>query len=161
VAPPARERSASIPGTIAVRSGWVETDEHGRPAAVGAVLDPSSIVTGNPRRDRDLVGPHFLNVSQHPAILFTSTSVTLREGEGWTVDGTLAIGERDVPITLDVEVTAASDPSCVTVAARGCLDRVAAGIKAPSFLIGRQVRIDVDAVLSPVQAHLTRADVAR
>lgn len=152
---------ARVPGTIAVRSGWVETDEDGRPAAVGAVLDPSSIATGNPRRDRDLVGPHFLNVSQHPALLFSSSSVTPREGGGWTVDGTLAVGLHNAPITLDVELAAAPDPACVTVVARGCIDRVAAGIRAPSFMIGRQVQIEVEAVLSPVHAHVSRADVAR
>lgn len=150
---------ARVPGTIGVRSGWVDTDQHGRPTAVGALLDPSSIATGNPRRDKDLVGPHFFNVTQHSALVFRSSSVTSRQGGGWTVEGLLAVGTHDAPITLDVEL-AAAEAGCVNVVARGHVDRVAAGIKAPSFMIGRQVQIEVAAVLSPVRAQLP-TDVVR
>jgi polyisoprenoid-binding protein YceI len=149
-----------VPGTIEVRFGSVQVDPEGRLTAVSAVLDASSIATGNPRRDKDLMGPRFFNVSEYREMLFTSTSVA-PSVEGWTVEGLLTVGPRQAPITLEVELVAPAESAGVTVRARGSVDRAAAGIKAPSFVIGREVLITVEAVLSAAHADLPRADVAR
>jgi hypothetical protein len=55
---------------------------------------------------------------------------------------------------LEVELRRASRAETVRVVARGTIDRAAAGIKAPSFVIGRQVDVSVEAVLSPAPAHV-------
>lgn len=143
-----------VPGTIAVRSGSVSTDGDGRPTTISAVLDATSIATGNARRDKDLRSPKFFDVANSPDIRFTGTSVTPADDGGWTVEGTLSVGTQESPLRLDVELGRASRSDTVRVVARGSIDRAAVGIKAPSFVIGRQVQISVEAVLSPAPAHV-------
>ena len=143
-----------VPGSITVRSGTVLTDERGRPTHVSAVLDAGSIATGNARRDKDLRSQKFLDVANSPEIRFSGTSVTPTDDGGWTVEGTLSVGTHGSPMRLDVELQRSSRPDTVSVVARGSVDRVALGIKAPSFVIGRQVQISVAAVLSPAPARV-------
>lgn len=144
-----------VPGTIAVRSGAVETDQQGRPTSVSAVLDSGSITTGNPRRDKDLRATRFFNVANHPIMSFTSTVITSDNDGGWTVAGALAVGEKMAPISLTVQLRQPSDAGTVQVVARGSIDRAAAGIKAPSFMIGRAVLVTIDAVLSLAPTRVT------
>jgi polyisoprenoid-binding protein YceI len=56
----------AVHGTIAVTDGTVEFDADGHPRRLAAVLDPASVDTGNPRRDRDLRSRRFLEVADHP-----------------------------------------------------------------------------------------------
>ena len=143
-----------VPGTIAVRSGSVVTDARGRPASVSAVLDAGSIATGNPRRDKDLRSPKFFDVAHQSDIRFTGTSITPAEHGGWAVEGTLCVGTHEAPMHLDVELRRAGRAETIRVVARGRIDRTTVGIRAPSFLIGRQVDVSVEAVLTPAPAHV-------
>ena len=143
-----------VPGTIAVRSGSVLTDPEGRPVRVSAVLDAGSIATGNARRDKDLRSPKFFDVAQHSDIRFTGASITPADHGGWAVEGTLTVGTHETPMHLDVELRRASRAETVSVVARGTIDRAAAGIKAPSFVIGRQVHVSVEAVLVPAYVEV-------
>jgi len=144
---------STVPGTITVTSGTVETDELGRPTTVSAVLDARSIATGHPRRDKDLRAPRFFDVDRQPEIRFSGSSAAGVEG-GWTVEGTLLVGRHAAPMTLTVEHRPTDDPGTVAVVARGTLDRSAAGIRAPAFMIGHRVQVTVHAVLSPVPAEV-------
>jgi len=146
---------STVPGTITVTSGEVRTDEAGRPTTVSAVLDARTIATGHPRRDKDLRAPRFFDAERYPEMRFTSVSVAESDG-GWTVEGTLRVGTHEAPMRLAVELQPSSRPGTVSVVARGTVDRAAAGIKAPSFVIGRQVQVTVDAVLSAVLADVGR-----
>jgi len=121
---------------------------------VSAVLDAESIATGHPRRDKDLRSPKFLDVAHHRDIRFTGTSITPADDGGWTVEGTLSVGTHEAPMHLDVELRRAPHAETIRVVARGRVDRTAVGIKAPSFMIGRQVDVSVEAVLTPAPAHV-------
>ena len=143
-----------VPGTITVHSGSVRTDERGLPTEVSAVLDAGSIATGNARRDKDLRAPKFLDVAKHPDLRFSGTSVTPAGDGGWTVDGTLSVGTHQSPMRLEVELRRSSRPDTVQVVATGSIDRAAVGIKAPSFVIGRQVQVSIEAVLTPAPARV-------
>jgi len=143
------ELFTEVQGTIPVTGGRVEVGGSGSPLIVDAVLDISAIDTGKPRRDKDLRSKRFFDAERAPVMRYTSGSVT-RTAEGWTVDGVLRVSGREVPLTLAVThdvapAGPASEEQRIT--ATGRLDRRDAGIKAPSFLIGREVRITVSATL--------------
>jgi polyisoprenoid-binding protein YceI len=140
---------AKVAGTIPVDAGRVEVGGSGRPLTVDAVLDAAGIASGNERRDKDLRSKRFLKVDTHPVIRFTGNHVT-ETAAGWTVEGTLGAAGAECAVSLDVRVLegSPSDPAghC-RVMATGSLDRRALGIKVPSLMVRRQVRLEIDALL--------------
>jgi polyisoprenoid-binding protein YceI len=136
-----------VRGTIPVDAGRVEVGGSGSPLTVDAVLDPAGVDTGNARRDRDLRSKRFLKADTNPVMRFAAETVR-GSAAGWTVEGTLSAAGTRCPLTLDVEVVAgsATDSGC-RVRATGTLDLRALGIKVPPFVIRRQVRVEIDALL--------------
>jgi polyisoprenoid-binding protein YceI len=136
-----------VPGTIPVDAGRIEVGGSGSPLTVVAVLDATGVDTGKARRDKDLRSKRFLKADTNPVMRFTSTSVR-ESAAGWTVEGTLSAAGTRCAVTLDVEVVAGSvsGDDC-RVRATGTVDLRALGIKVPSFVIRRQVRVEIDALL--------------
>lgn len=96
---------SSVRGSLKVTGGSVETDEAGHPTRIEAVVDASSIATGEPQRDGHLRSPDFLHAEAHPEIKFESTKITHKGGDKYTVEGNLTIREITKPIVLQAEVT--------------------------------------------------------
>ncbi|MFJ7218745.1 YceI family protein [Amycolatopsis sp. NPDC098790] len=132
----------AVPGTIPVRAGHVEVDSGGEVTAVCAELDLGGLDTGNPKRDADLKKPNLLDSAARPGLAFEATAVR-KHGDGWEVTGELRLRGTSCPLTLTVE--RAGDG----VRATGTLDRAPLGMKVPRAVIGRYVRIVVDAELEP------------
>lgn len=126
-----------VRGTIPVVDGLVEVDSAGVVTSLTATLDPEGIATGNARRDSDLRGRKLLDVASHPRWTFRADR-TERSATGWTVEGTF---EASAPVELTLHVTEAGSGR---FAATATLDRRAAGVRAPRFLIGRRVDIELD-----------------
>ncbi|OXM64871.1 YceI family protein [Amycolatopsis vastitatis] len=131
-----------VRGTIGVRAGTVEVRD-GEVTAVRAELDLGALDTRNPRRDADLRKPHLLDSAARPELTFVAGGVQ-RRGGGWEVTGELRLRGTACPLTLDVE-----PPGGTRVRATGTLDRAPLGMRAPRPLIGRYVRIVVEAELEP------------
>jgi polyisoprenoid-binding protein YceI len=131
-----------VPGTIPVRAGSVEVDDSGEVTAVRAEFDLGALDTGNPKRDADLRKPNLLDSAARPEMTFEATAVR-RHGDGWEVTGELRLRGTSCPLTLLVE------PAGEGVRATGTLDRTPLGVRAPRAMIGRYVRIVVDAELEP------------
>ncbi|WP_370971057.1 YceI family protein [Amycolatopsis sp. cg9] len=131
-----------VRGTIPVRAGTVEVTGGGV-TAVRAELDLAALGTENPRRDADLRKPNLLDSGAHPDLTFTATGVRRRD-EGWEVTGGLRLRGTSCPLTLAVEPVTAT-----RVRATGTLDRAPLGMRVPRAVIGRYVRIDVEAELEP------------
>ncbi|MBE1498264.1 polyisoprenoid-binding protein YceI [Amycolatopsis lexingtonensis] len=131
-----------VGGTIPVRAGSVEVTGGGV-TAVHAELDLGALGTGNARRDADLRKPNLLDSGAHPDLTFTATGVR-RRGDGWEVTGDLRLRGTSCPLTLTVEPVTATG-----VRATGTLDRAPLGMRVPRAVIGRYVRIDVEAELEP------------
>jgi len=133
-------------GSVACRWGAVEVDGNGVPARVSAELDLESVDTGIAKRDADLRKPWLLDIDRHPAMTWTADRFTRGEDGRWVAEGVLQVRGTSVPLT----VTGPTEPQpdgWVRVRATASLDRTAVGVRAPRFLIGRRVEIDVDAWL--------------
>lgn len=131
-----------VRGTIPVRTGAVEVRD-GEVTAVRAELDLGALGTRNPRRDADLRKPNLLDSGARPELTFVAVEVKRREG-GWEVTGELRLRGTACPLTLDVDLAGGT-----RVRATGTLDRAPLGMRVPRAVIGRYVRIDVEAELAP------------
>lgn len=141
----------AVHGSVALSWGEVRIDATGAPVQVRAELDLDGLDTGRARRDADLRKPRFLDIDRHPTMSWHADRFTRADDGRWTAHGELHVRGTTAPL----EVTGAPDPAAeadggVRVRATAVLDRLAVGIRAPAFLIGRTVRIDVDARLFPV-----------
>jgi polyisoprenoid-binding protein YceI len=134
-------------GSVACRWGSVELAADGAPVRVRAELDLDSLDTGVAKRDADLRKPRLLDIDRHPTMTWSADRFTPADDGSWTAEGTLCVRGTAAPLT--VVGTAEADGSWLRVRARGELDRRSVGIRAPSFLIGRTVRIELEAWLTP------------
>ncbi|MGW0611986.1 YceI family protein [Streptomyces sp. NPDC002788] len=69
---------------------------------VSATVDLASVDTGNADRDAHVRAADLLDVEKRPTMAYRSTRVS-GEGEDWTVEGELTIGDVTRPVTLAVE----------------------------------------------------------
>lgn len=91
-------------------SGAIIIDEDPTKSSVDVSLDAASFSTGNEDRDNHIKSPDFLDVENHPALTFRSTSVA-QDGDAWNVEGELTAVGVTRPVTLHVEFDdAANDP---------------------------------------------------
>nr|WP_246325145.1 YceI family protein [Petropleomorpha daqingensis] len=134
-------------GSVACSWGELRLDAEGCPAAVRAEMDLNSLDTGIARRDADLRKPRLLDIDRHPTMVWTAERFTPRDDGSWTAEGVLSVRGTSAPLT--VTGAAETDGPWLRVRATGELDRRSVGIRAPSILIGRTVRIEVDAWLTP------------
>ncbi len=51
-------------------------------AEIDLAIDPSSIITGDAKRDEHLIGPEFFNAEVHKQINFTSSTISPANGNG-------------------------------------------------------------------------------
>ncbi len=134
-------------GSVGCRWGEVEVDPTGAPLRVVAELDLDSVDTGIAKRDADLRRSWLLDIDRHPTMTWGAERFT-RGGDGrWTAEGDLRVRGTSVPLAVTGAAEVGPD-GWVRVRATASLDRAAVGIRAPRFLIGRRVDIDVDAWLS-------------
>ena len=116
-------------------------------------LDAASFTTGNEDRDAHVKSADFLDVENHPALVYRSTGVR-QDGDSWKVDGELTVRDVARPVTLDVEFEGAGgDPwggSRVAFTASTEIDRDDFGItwnqalETGGVLVGKVVKIFID-----------------
>lgn len=102
----------------------------------------SAIDTGHLKRDRDLRKPALLDLDRHPRLQFRAEDVRAVP-DGWQVPGLLTVKGATKEMVLDVAVEPAGE-AVLQVRATGRVDRRDFGIKAPRFMIGAVVDIEVD-----------------
>jgi polyisoprenoid-binding protein YceI len=76
-------------------------------SSLTATIALASVDTGNADRDAHLRSPDLIDVAVRPKVTYRSTSIT-GEGEDWTVEGELTIGDVTQPHTLDVTLEGVS-----------------------------------------------------
>lgn len=131
-------------GTIPVRNGTVVIGSGGRVEAAEVELDVAGIDTGNRHRDNDLGKPRFLSAAAHPTIRVDSDAGP-SSVDGWRLVARLTARGTTVPLELAVALLAVDEGSArVRITAR--LDRTGLGMRVPTFVVGRTIDIEVDAV---------------
>jgi polyisoprenoid-binding protein YceI len=139
-----RSLGRTVTGNVPITEGTMDVDESGRPRTISGSLDLGAVDTGNPRRDKDLRKPRFLDLDRYPAMTFAADSITASSA-GWRVTGQLAV--RSTSARLAGDVTVAPHDRSATVTAHTHLDRRALGIRAPRIMIGHAIDITVTAAL--------------
>jgi polyisoprenoid-binding protein YceI len=139
-----------VHGSVPLSWGEVQVDAAGAPVRVRAELDLNGLDTGIARRDADLRKPRFLDIDRYPTMTWTADRFTRSPDGAWTAEGLLGVRGTSTPLTVTgAPEAAAPDGGWVRVRGSAVLDRAAVGIRVPSFVIGREVWIDVDAWLLP------------
>ncbi|MFB7555126.1 YceI family protein [Streptomyces brevispora] len=80
----------------------IVTSEDPRGSSVAAMIDVTSLDTGNERRDSHLRSADHFDVGEHPTMSYRSTGIR-RTGDGWVVDGELTFRgvTRQVPLAVE------------------------------------------------------------
>jgi polyisoprenoid-binding protein YceI len=144
-----RNLGMPVRGSVALSQGEVEVNADGAPVRARAEFDLTSLDTGITRRDLDLRGPRFLSVDRQAAMVWSCDRFTRGADGCWLAAGRLSV--RGMACPLDVAGIAEPADGGILVRAAATLDRLALGIRAPRVVVGRVVRIEIDAWLWPPQ----------
>jgi polyisoprenoid-binding protein YceI len=120
-----------------------------------AVIDVSSMSTGNKVRDGHLLGPDFLDSAKHPGIAFKTTKVEALGINRGRVTADLAIRGITRPVSFEVECLGPvkspfSGKSCIGFRGATRINRRDYGIRADhpmeggGFVVGEEVEITFD-----------------
>ena len=136
-------RLAKLEGTILLDEDQIDR------SSVEAILEASSIGTGNSNRDSQLRAKSFLNVANHPVIRFESKHVGRgRDRDVITVKGTLTIKGRSNDIVLEVtEVDRSCSPNGGEVIYYGAtteIDRFAFGVNGLRGLVAGKLKVVIN-----------------
>jgi polyisoprenoid-binding protein YceI len=118
-----------------------------------ATINAASVSTGVKMRDEHLRSKDFLDAANHPKIHFQSASVGRgRDRDMLRVNGTLTINGQSREVALDVTITDRSrsphGDEILYFAAVAAIDRFDFGVKYARGLIGRTVKILIQAQAS-------------
>ncbi|NHD16227.1 MULTISPECIES: YceI family protein [unclassified Actinopolyspora] len=153
---------SSIHGRFNEFGGEIRMARPVESSRVAVRIDASSVDTGNEQRDQHLRSADFLDVANHPEILFEVTGISRRQDANWDLDGRLTLCGVTRDVRLETRFAGTGpDPwggTRASAAATTLLRRedfamtfnqsLSTGIAA----IGTTLRIDID-----VQAVLTEA----
>jgi polyisoprenoid-binding protein YceI len=102
---------ASVRGHFGEFAGRIEIGNPVERSTVAAVIQASSIDTGNKMRDDHLRSPDFLNADEHPVIEYLGNGITPVGGEKWVVSGQLTLNAVTKPVDLELDYLGAGpDP---------------------------------------------------
>ncbi|GAB2838218.1 YceI family protein [Streptomyces deserti] len=93
---------AKVRGRFDAVQAELYVGESAEDVRVSATIDLASIDTGNADRDAHVRAADLLDVEKRPTMTYRSTRVS-GEGEDWTMEGELTIGDVTRPVTLAVE----------------------------------------------------------
>lgn len=94
---------STVHGQFAIKDGVIALDAKNLPdSSVKAVIDVTSVSTGNAQRDGHLKSPDFFDTAKYPTATFQSTSVK-QAGDGFDVVGDLTLHGVTKSVTLHME----------------------------------------------------------
>ena len=99
-----------VMGKFSKFSGTFKFDEKNVPASkVKVMIDPASVDTGEPLRDKDLRSDNFFEVADYPTASFVSTKVTDMKDNQFQIMGNLTLHGITKPVTLSAEYLGSKD----------------------------------------------------
>jgi polyisoprenoid-binding protein YceI len=153
-------RFADVDATI------VANDDSPEGASLEVTMQTASIDTRSEMRDNHLRSADFLDAEKFPTITFKSAAIAGRK-ESFSITGDLTIHGVTRQVTLDVAYEGAGiDPwggQRMGFSASGKIDRRDFGLtwnqalEAGGVLVSNDIRINIDAQLTRVEAQITQA----
>jgi polyisoprenoid-binding protein YceI len=145
---------SKVRGHFDAFTGSIVIAEEPTESRVEAVVQASSIDTGDSQRDEHLRSADFLDVEHHPEIRFRSTHVRPKPNDKWEVSGDLTIRGLTRTIEMDVEycgtMTDPWDNVRIAFLATGEVNREDFDItwnqalEAGGFMVGKGLRFECD-----------------
>lgn len=145
---------SKVRGRFDAFEGAIDVGDSPGDSSVRVTIDATSLDTGVADRDRHLKSGDFLDVENHPDIVFTSTAVR-ESGDRYEVDGDLTIRGETRPVTLDMAYGGVvTDPwgnDKAIFSAELEIDRTDWGLtwnqtlETGGLLVGKQVTIQIEA----------------
>jgi polyisoprenoid-binding protein YceI len=145
---------ARVRGRFGVFSGTIHIDEQPERSRVEVEIDASSIDTNMQMRDDHLRSGDFLDLENHPTMVFKSTGLEITGERTFKLNGDLTIRGTTLPVDLDVEYEGVNvglqKETRVGFTATGEIDREAYGmtwnqaLESGGVLVGKKVRIELD-----------------
>jgi len=100
---------SNVLGRFTEVSGGFDYDEQSRRLDdLVITVGTASVDTDHEARDKHVRGDDFLDVEQHPEMVFRADGVTLADADGGPVAGTLSLRGRELPLTLTVTINKAA-----------------------------------------------------
>jgi polyisoprenoid-binding protein YceI len=151
---------AKVRGQFGIFDGTITLDGQGSGAVVDVRIDAASITTGSAQRDAHLRSPDFLDVENHPTLVFHGTQVEEQDGI-YRLTGDLTIRGVSRPVTLDVEYgglvpNPLAGGNNVSFTAEATIDRRDWGLtwnpalEGGAILVSHKVGIELDVVARDV-----------
>jgi len=145
-------------GRFGTFSGTVTIAEDPLQSSVEVTIDPTSITTGDVKRDEHLRGADFFDVAQFPELTFRSTRVLDHHGDRFRLEGDLTVHGVTRTVVLDAELEGvATSPwgtQAVGFSASTELDREAFGLtwnqslETGGVLVGKTVKVEIEAEIN-------------
>lgn len=132
-----------------VAEGQIDVDPAGPRAMVTAAVSAASFSTDNPRRDRDIRSPRFLQADKYPVLAYRAG--TLGEDDGrLTLAGELTVRDATKPVTLEIDSIRRTGRGFLAHATTR-VDRVDFGLTTARWMGGRFFEIDLTAAADPAR----------
>ncbi len=145
-------------GRFGTFSGTVVVAEDPYQSTVEVTIDPTSISTGDPKRDEHLRSADFFDVEAHPEITFRSTRVADHHGDRFRLEGDLTVHGVTRPVVLEAVLEGiATSPwgtQAVGFSASTEIDREAFGLtwnqslETGGVLVGKTVKVEIEAEIN-------------
>ncbi|MGH9073005.1 MAG: YceI family protein [Acidimicrobiales bacterium] len=137
----------TVHGTLRLLAGEVEVAADPASSTVRATIDAASFASGNAARDRDVVSASLLDAAAHPEITFAANQVR-GDGSEWVVPGVVTAHGTSVPVEVRLH-EARMEGGVARFRASALLDRTSFGVTKKKGMVGRSVRLAVEAVGVP------------
>lgn len=134
----------TVHGTFPIAGGLVVIAPEGGVEQAAVELTVAGVESGNKHRDSDLRKAGFLDAAGHPMVRVEAQQAE-PSATVWDVRATVSARGAAAPVHLQVTRVLETEDE-IRVRVTGRLDRRPLGIKAPTFIVGRFVDLDVDAV---------------
>ena len=143
--------AAEFPGL----SGVVDLAADPAACRVVAVVAAAGFRTRNPRRDRHVAGPAFLDACRYPDLRFDSTALRPTGPGRWTCEGVPTMRDVSRSLTFDIRLRERSADGAVVATASTALRRSTFGVNRYRWLAGDAIGLTVTARAVRMSGGLT------
>ena len=140
----------TIRGTMTLSSGTFTVASPLERSTLHAVLDAASFRTPMAKRDEHVKGPKLLDVAGCPGLEFDSTAVVVAGAQGWEIEGLLGVRGHMALAVLTV-TSAKQEGGLARVTATATVDRRRHGVTAMRLAASARIRVQIEAVGTPVR----------